>query len=260
MVEKILPYDRSIVTQETYFWCGPASTQNVLNSRGVNASELEISRKTEALEGNAGWDDQDGTDSISQITTVLNEYLGGGYVTRMMPSDPPTAAQKDQLWDDLVRSINGGYGVVANIVAPPSNYPRGVKGSTSPAYSGGTVFHYVALMGYDDAGSRAVWVADSGFRPFGYWCSFDQLCSLIPPKGYTAKPVGSATVESDADTKAITDFIAAYLGPLSSDVKDIREQLCGAGCRDAGQYGGWKQLDQMTVVDALGDLRDRMVK
>ncbi|MBM4538769.1 hypothetical protein GS463_06265 [Rhodococcus hoagii] len=74
--------------------------------------------------------------------------------------------------------------MIVNIVAPPSNYPRGVNGSTSPAYGGGTVYHYMSAMGYDDNGARAVWVADSGFTPFGYWLGFDQLATLIPPKGY----------------------------------------------------------------------------
>ena len=70
--------------------------------------------------------------------------------------------------------------------SPPSNYPRGVKGSISPRYGGGTVYHYVAAMGYDDTpGARALWIADSGFWPFGYWCGFDQVATLIPPKGYT---------------------------------------------------------------------------
>ena len=56
--------------------------------------------------------------------------------------------------------------MIMNWVAPPWNYPRGVKGSISPAYRGGTVYHYVAAMGYDDTpGARAVWIADSGFWP-----------------------------------------------------------------------------------------------
>jgi hypothetical protein len=64
--------------------------------------------------------------------------------------------------------------------------PRGVKGSNSPRYCCGTIYHYVAAMGYDDTpGARAVWIADSGFWPFGYWCGFDQVATLIPPKGYT---------------------------------------------------------------------------
>lgn len=73
---------------------------------------------------------------------------------------------------------------MSNIVAPPSNYPRAVAPSTiSPTYGWGTVYHYIAVMGY--APGR-VWVADSGFYPYGYWLSLEQLASLIPPKGYAA--------------------------------------------------------------------------
>ena len=58
-------------------------------------------------------------------------------------------------------------------------------GSETPHYAGGTIFHYRAIMGYDtDFPGGAVWVADSGFRPFGYWEAFDQTVTLIPPKGY----------------------------------------------------------------------------
>ena len=40
--------------------------------------------------------------------------------------------------------------------------------------------------GYDDTpGARAVWIADPGFSRFGYWCGFDQVATLIPPKAYT---------------------------------------------------------------------------
>lgn len=251
MTEKILPYDRAVTPQDTYYWCGPASCQVVLNSRGIVVSESQLARELGTTTAGTNW--------IGQITSVLNKRLGGGWVTRELPSDPPTQAQRTKLWDDIVRSINAGYGVVCNIVAPSTNYPRGVNGSVSPAYSGGDVYHYFTVMGYNDA-ARAVWVADSGFRPFGYWCSFDQLATLIPPKGYSCKPVGAATVEQDVDVKTVTEFIADYFGPLGSDVKDVREQLCGARSRDAGQYGGWPQLDDMTLVDALADTRERLVK
>ncbi len=54
------------------------------------------------------------------------------------------------------------------------------------------MFHYIAIMGYaDDNGARAFWVADSGFVPYGYWCSFEQMASLIPPKGYTTAEGGA---------------------------------------------------------------------
>lgn len=188
-MEKILPYDRAIAPQERFYWCGPASTQMILNSRGIVVSEQDLARQMGTTEN--------GTDYVGLIVPVLNRYLGGGYVARYTEQDPMPRHMADLLWDDIVKSIDAGYGVSTNIVAPPSNYPRGVKGSVNPAYSGGTVYHYVAIMGYDDnPAARAVWVADSGFRPFGYWCSFDQMTTLIPPKGWAAKPEG---IDEDDD-------------------------------------------------------------
>lgn len=52
----------------------------------------------------------------------------------------------------------------------------------------------------------------------------------------------------------IFECLETYVGPIGSDVKDVREQLCGAGARDAGQYGGWPQLGGLTVVDKLAEL------
>lgn len=198
-MEHVLPYDRAIVPQETFYWCGPASTQVVLDGRGIKVSEQILARRIGTHTG--------GTDYVGLITPILNSYVEGGYVDRYIENDPATADQKQRLWDDIVGSIDAGYGVVANIVAPASNYPRGVKDSASPAYGGGTVFHYIALMGYDDGPQRAVWVADSGFRPYGYWCSFDQMATLIPPKGYTCKPIGRP------DGEVWRDNLLQMLGP-----------------------------------------------
>ncbi|NOM65360.1 hypothetical protein EU799_04720, partial [Corynebacterium silvaticum] len=38
----------------------------------------------------------------------------------------PDYRLKDVIWDEITNSIRAGHGVVANIVAPPSNYPRAV--------------------------------------------------------------------------------------------------------------------------------------
>lgn len=56
-------------------------------------------------------------------------------------------------------------------------------------------------------------------------------------------PVGSSEV------KQVQDFVAGFCGPIGSDVKDVREQLTGG--RDAGEYPGWDQLGDRTLVDAL---------
>ena len=194
-MEKVLAYDRSIVAQETGYWCGPAATQVVLNGRGIRRTEADLARRMGT--------DTDGTDHIGLPAKVLAaEIPGVRWTTVQMHQDPPTQAQKDQLWTDLVRSIDARYGVVMNIVAPPSNYPRAVAPSTQNlAYRGGTVYHYVALMGYgiDPDGRRRVWWADSGFPPYGSWVSFRQTASLCPPKGYVAaSPLAAAPAPTPA--------------------------------------------------------------
>ncbi len=179
--ERLLPYDHSIkfVRQETGYFCGPAATQIVLNSRGINISEWDLAREIGT--------DEDGTDFVGLIERVLDRLVPDAQYTSVdMHDDPPTEAQRNSLWDNIVGSIDAGHGVVMNWVAPPNNYPRGVKGSVNPSYRGGTVFHYVACMGYDSNPTlRALWIADSGFSPFGYWVSFDQVATLIPPKAYS---------------------------------------------------------------------------
>lgn len=176
MTTKVLPYDRSIVGQERYYDCGPASVQNVLSSR-MYVSETQLISEIGTTEN--------GTDYVGLCQKALAIHLPNvPWQSVYLTNDPPTEAQKSLLWWNLVRSIDNGYGVVVNIDAPPDNYPIGVNGSASPGYGGGEVFHYVAAMGWTDEGTQAIWIADSGFEPFGYWVSFAQLAELIVPKGY----------------------------------------------------------------------------
>lgn len=185
-MEKTLPIDVNLIPQETGWWCGPASTQSVLQASGIRIAEAEIARQIEEFENPGRGDDKDGTDYVGLVEKYLDSVVPEAeYVSVYMPNDPPTQAQRDKLWQDLVHSISNGRGVVMNWVAPPNNRPRGVKGSPDPSYPAGiTTFHYVAAVGFDDAGERSVLVADSGFRPWLYWVSFRQCSTLIPPKGY----------------------------------------------------------------------------
>ena len=192
MTEKRLDYDRSIVPQETGWWCGPASAQTVLQARGVRLREADIAAAIEQLENPGRGDDRDGTDYVGLIERFLNQRVPDAkYTSVYLTKDPPTKAQRDKLWTDLKRSIDAGWGVVANIVAPPSNPPAATKGSVRPPYPRWlTTYHYVSIMGYDDTpGARAVWIADSAaFGGItGWWCPFEgpgSIASLIPPKGY----------------------------------------------------------------------------
>lgn len=156
--------------QQTGYWCGPAATHNALSARGVQRTQQQLANELPTS--------TNGTDWIGQVTRVMSGYVGW-YETKDMPSDPPTQAQRDLLWADVVLDIDSGFPIVANIVAPAGNHP--------PGYPNYTIFHYFTVIGYN-SDNRDVLIADSaGFAPTGtYWLTFNQLASLIPPKGYSA--------------------------------------------------------------------------
>ncbi|WP_329171407.1 C39 family peptidase [Streptomyces sp. NBC_01477] len=159
--------------QETGYWCGPAATRIALSARIAPPSQSVLADELGTTE--------DGTDWIGQVTEVLNSDLGGGwYESKEMPDDPPTQAQRNLLWSDVVFDIDRNYPLVANIVAPPGNQPPGYP-------SDRTIYHYFTVIGYDDANSTVLIADPASFSGNQiYWLSFDQLARLIPPKGYSA--------------------------------------------------------------------------
>lgn len=205
MTEKVLVYDRSIVPQERSWDCGPASAQVVLSGRGIKVSEDELIREIGTT--------TNGTDYVGLIERVLDVRIPDArYTSVYINHDPPTATERETLWKHLRRSIDAGYGVVTNWVSPPSNHPVGVKGSQTPNYRG-TIYHYVPAMGYDDTpGARAVWIADPGFAPHGYWVSFKQYASLIPPKGYAYADINVA--DPTAPVSPAGDILARAMGGM----------------------------------------------
>ena len=267
VVEKTLPYSRQWVAQNTPYYCGPASVQTIVLSK----TQKLVPEATLAAELRTT---TNGTDWIGQFPAVLNRYIkGANYRHVEMPNDPPNTAQKNTLWANIVNSVNGGHGVVANIVAPPSNYPRpSYKSGTRLAYRGGTVYHYVAVMGYatDSRGVKHVWIADSGFSPYGSWITFDQLASLIPPKGYayaTAKPPANPAPtpppvkKEDAEVVPMSD--SKKLDTIISQLSRIEEHAANASKRSAlvldqlagpekdakgWKYTGWQDLGGQPVV------------
>ncbi|MCB1287439.1 MAG: C39 family peptidase [Mycobacterium sp.] len=198
--EKVLAYRRDIAPQEKYWDCGPASCQIVLDARGITASEDQLIAEIGTT--------VNGTDYVGLIERVLDKRIPDArYTSIYIDNDPPTWGQRDTLWQHLTRSIDAGFGVIANWVSPPSNRPIGIKGSATPNYRG-TIYHYVAAMGYDTS-PRAVWIADPGFAPFGYWVSFDNFATLIPPKGYAYADTAAAPA---APVAPVADILAKAMG------------------------------------------------
>ncbi|QPP06293.1 C39 family peptidase [Streptomyces bathyalis] len=159
--------------QETGYWCGPAATRIALSARIAPPSQADLAVQLGTTEN--------GTDDISQVTGVLNANLGSSdYESKYMPDDPPSQQQKDLLWQDITAGIDSNLPLVTNIVAPPGNQPPGYPPDQ-------TIYHYFTVIGYDDANSSVLIADPASFSGNQiYWLSFDQLASLIPPKGYAA--------------------------------------------------------------------------
>jgi hypothetical protein len=128
-----------------------------------------------------------GTNHIGLVANALNHYFGsGGYTSRSI-NEPPTAGQRKLLEQDIVARIGSGYPIVANVIS----------GWRPPGYPAGTIYHYIAIVGYDQSGPvTKVLIADPAAEGHGgsaawnglprtYWISLWDLGTWIGGKGYT---------------------------------------------------------------------------
>lgn len=189
-MEKVLAVPQpDRIPQETGFWCGPASCQSALQ---VVINEVIPEQQ---LAGEMGTT-ENGTNHIGLLADCLNAHAHHAkWEAVWLKNDPPSPAQCEDFWVKLKASIDAGFPCPANWVAPPGNHPVAVRGSgPNPGYSG-TIFHYICYTGYaEDETGRYVHVTDSGFAPWQYWVTFQQACSLMPPKGFvwaSAAPIGA---------------------------------------------------------------------
>ncbi|EEP74335.1 hypothetical protein MCAG_04662 [Micromonospora sp. ATCC 39149] len=166
---KVLDYDYE--AQTTYYYCGPAAVRNALSATGVASTQ-------DGLAADLGTTEM-GTNSAYDTTRVLNEMVKGApYRTRLIPAGAATPAQTDQLKADVVKAISAGRGVVVNIAGDATDVDGGWH-----SFPGG---HYIAVVGYRDAG-RTVRIADSADPAVpAYWISTAALAHWAATRGYSA--------------------------------------------------------------------------
>ncbi|MEO3774218.1 C39 family peptidase [Micromonospora sp. B9E7] len=156
--------------QPNFYYCGPAATRNALSVQGKNINVDDMAKEMGTTEA--------GTNSINDITPVLNKETGKNDAYRSVEISTPDAdgKQTDTLRADIVRTVDDGRAVVANIAGTSTD----TDGATH-SYEGG---HYISVVGYRDNGDT-VKIADSADpNTASYWISTEHLADWIATRGY----------------------------------------------------------------------------
>ena len=162
----------SFQLQSTGWWCGPSATRVALSAQGKTFTQAQVAKMLGTTE--------DGTPSAKDVTRVLNQQLGKGkYHMVEISGAKASKAQTDLLKADVVKAINAGKPVVANIAGTVTDDNGDVH-----SYEGG---HYLPIVGYSNGGAT-VKIADSADTvgsPY-YDISTDKVANWIATRGYAA--------------------------------------------------------------------------
>ncbi|MFG3582144.1 C39 family peptidase [Micromonospora chersina] len=156
--------------QPNFYYCGPAATRNALSVLGKNIDVDAMAKEMGTTEN--------GTNSINDITPVLNKETGKHYRSVEIKDGKADDKQTDTLRADIVRTVDDGRAVVANIAGTTTD----TDGNTH-SFEGG---HYISVVGYRDDG-KTVTIADSADPNMAsYRISVDNLADWIATRGYSA--------------------------------------------------------------------------
>ncbi|MFI6329125.1 C39 family peptidase [Micromonospora chersina] len=156
--------------QPNFYYCGPAATRNALSVLGKNIDVDAMAKEMGTTEN--------GTNSINDITPVLNKETGKHYRSVEIRDGKADDKQTDTLRADIVRTVDDGRAVVANIAGTATD----IDGNTH-SFEGG---HYISVVGYRDDG-KTVTIADSADPNMAsYRMSVDNLADWIATRGYSA--------------------------------------------------------------------------
>ncbi|WP_433534736.1 C39 family peptidase [Micromonospora sp. CA-249363] len=156
--------------QPNFYYCGPAAARNALSVQGKNISVDAMAKEMGTTEA--------GTNSINDITPVLNKETGktDAYHSVEISKPDADAKQTDQLRADIVRTVDNGRAVVANIAGTSTD----TDGNTH-SFEGG---HYISVVGYRDNGNT-VRIADSADpNTAAYDITVEHLADWIATRGY----------------------------------------------------------------------------
>ncbi|SCG53552.1 C39 family peptidase [Micromonospora halophytica] len=157
--------------QPNFYYCGPAATRNALSVQGKDIDVDDMAKQMGTTEN--------GTNSINDITPVLNKETGktDAYRSVEIKTGKADTKQTDTLRADIVRTVDNGRAIVANIAGTATDTDGGTH-----SFEGG---HYIAVTGYQDNG-KTVTIADSANpNTATYDMDIDTLADWIATRGYS---------------------------------------------------------------------------
>ncbi|MEU8189638.1 C39 family peptidase [Micromonospora carbonacea] len=157
--------------QPNFYYCGPAAARNALSVQGKNIDVDTMAKEMGTTEA--------GTDSINDITPVLNKETGRkAYHSTELPADKVDGKHVEKLRADIVRAVDDGRAVVANIAGTATD-----TDGVSHSFEGG---HYISVVGYSEGG-KTVTIADSANPDqASYRIDVDALAHWIASRGYAS--------------------------------------------------------------------------
>jgi hypothetical protein len=158
--------------QPNWYYCGPAATRIALTAHGYVPSFDDLARALGTTTA--------GTASIFEVTRVLNDVHGyERYESVELSHRGATGAQVKRLRHDVMKAINEGDPVVANVIGTITDTAGEVH-----SYNGG---HYVAITGYSDRG-ELITVTDPADRVGSneYQVPLRVMADWISSRGYSA--------------------------------------------------------------------------
>ncbi|MFI6129314.1 C39 family peptidase [Micromonospora sp. NPDC051141] len=155
--------------QPNFYYCGPAAARNAISVLGKNIDVHAMAKEMGTTE--------DGTNSINDITPVLNKETGKPYRSVEIKTGKADDKQTDKLRADIVHTVDDGRAVVANIAGTATD-----TDGTTHSFEGG---HYISVVGYQNNGTT-VTIADSANpNTASYRISVDNLADWIATRGYS---------------------------------------------------------------------------
>lgn len=156
-----------VIGQETTYYCGPASAQQLLDYIGVPPSQSMLASDLHTT--------TDGTPWTGYWEPTLESYTGVGWTALSGPSE-------SNLFYYTQLDVDGYWPLIYDTVQNSSN-------GYLPGYSSGTIYHYVTGDGYmiDDQNVKWVHYADPNkFRSgaFGYhWVTNNDMWKKVRDRG-----------------------------------------------------------------------------